>query len=515
MHFSPQVALSQCLISVLLLLFLVYWAAAYDRNAAVRVFRPGGTGDEVMMRSGRQAFKRLMIYFYMIGLPIFAVQGAWYAWIKYKYGFLPANQGGNPVSYHDWPEHFRDDIGPLQILLALAWAAEIVVHVEELMFFLHLIHTTALSRPWFRSNYFKITVFSIFASFGSTTGIIGAYWDDPLKGEAVLYLFCTSSVLLTSFAFFWVMYVFPKFLNDLRTCGGTNDVVVRLKGWHELNKIRIPARLIFGISIFILAVDGLTHEADLNNHVVWVDTLLLLGLFAFAAQAVITLLIFLPRSWAREVNLSSPSPGQGASLLPFQAGTILRGRPPTSSSSNVLHIALDPRTGSSAPVKAAGPFPLGAKSASAPAHFVEHLPDTPPFTGTTATYPPTSFLNLAPSVSRTTTIEVVGESGEPFSGEAASAGTAAPAEGGIRVVRETTVRVSATPSAGEEAGRSYVGTGATAGAEAGGAPPTALGAGVDVGAGGRAAGPADVEQGRTGMALPRNWEKYVSPIDIV
>ncbi len=53
-------------------------------------------------------------------------------------------------------------------------------------------------------------------------------------------------------------------------------------------------RFVFGICLLTLSIDGVTSQI-LNHRVVWVDCLLLIGLVAYVAQAVITLLIFLPR----------------------------------------------------------------------------------------------------------------------------------------------------------------------------------------------------------------------------
>jgi len=68
-------------------------------------------------------------------------------------------------------------------------------------------------------------------------------------------------------------------------------------------QIRLVNRFVFGICLFTLSIDGVTSK-NLNERVVWVDSLLLIGLVAYTVQAVITLLIFLPRVSTQLMNQS-------------------------------------------------------------------------------------------------------------------------------------------------------------------------------------------------------------------
>lgn len=64
-----------------------------------------------------------------------------------------------PTSF--WPEAHQKLIFPLYILFALAWALEIVSHLEELCFWLFMIKEQGEAndggvRPWFKSFEYKL-----------------------------------------------------------------------------------------------------------------------------------------------------------------------------------------------------------------------------------------------------------------------------------------------------------------------------------------------------------------------
>ncbi|KAL8283449.1 hypothetical protein RQP46_005859 [Phenoliferia psychrophenolica] len=274
MHYSPQVALLQCIVSVFLTTFFLHHTWHYDRFATLNFFQAGRAGRS------REAFKRVMVILYIIGSPAFAVQGGVYAWIKYEHGFLPLALSGMPVPYEFWPARHQRLILPLQYINAAAWTTELIVHLEELMFFLHLIELEPSSPPWFESTYFKIVCIGAVFSLLGTFGPVALYSNDPLKAEAVLYLIGSSFILLSNFLFFKVFWAFPGFLANLKLAGGNSEVVIRLKAFHELNKIRVAARFTFGVPLFILSVDGLTSK-KLNHSLAWTDILLLTGLIGF------------------------------------------------------------------------------------------------------------------------------------------------------------------------------------------------------------------------------------------
>ncbi|GAA5851439.1 hypothetical protein JCM8547_001094 [Rhodosporidiobolus lusitaniae] len=545
MHSSPQIALAECLVSLLLLLFVVFWVLAYDRHARTKVLR-SKYGDEAGARA-RHLFKRSMICFYLLGLACFAIQGGWYAAIKYELGFLPANMTGNPLPRAYWPQHYQSRINPLQMLYATAWGSEIVVHLEELLFFYHLINTTISSRPWFQSVQFKLCVAGSFLGFAATLGITGAFWHDPGMGDAIMTLITSVFVLVTSVAFVRVMVVFPTFLAQMKSVGGTNE-------------IRIPARLVFGTPLFILAVDGLTSEQVLNSHVFWVDLGIFLALFGFAVQAVVTLLIFLPRDWADELEAkdamsttrdSTLDPARRLrSAIPFsrksnqRAPVIISAPQLTYSSSATARRAMnkaaaqtgstgetlelsysdwpvppsDPRT-SFPPAPSPFTFPRRPPPPPPPpppsSHFIERF-DTPlpplpssAFSSSSAAGQGVSFLDTTASSSTTTS-----RHGQPAGYEEAEiSGGAGGKVDGVLVKRETEIAVveQGPPERQEHEIRrdeysARVGKDGRIGTR--GQQAVEHEEGVSRWAG-------DLEQGGMRRRLPDNWKMYSSPIEIV
>ncbi|KAL8279767.1 hypothetical protein RQP46_007862 [Phenoliferia psychrophenolica] len=316
MHYSPQVALLETVIATFLLIFFVYHGWCYDRFSSYNVLK--------IVEGQRDAFKRVMVLLYFVGCVCFVVQGAVYAWIKYQAGFLPIAMTGMPMPFQLWPQSHQDLIPTLQYLYATTFFCELVVHLEEVLFFLHLIQMKPSSPPWFQSVYFKIVVAGSTLFAVLCFGTVALWKDNPLVGEGVLSLIGSSFILLSNFVFFKVFYEFPgvvssptlnrtaltsptfQFIAKLKIAGGTSQVVIRLKSFHELNKLRVAARFAFGIPIFVLAVDGLT-STRLNRQLVYVDTLLFTAFAGFSIQATLTLLIFFPRNVAREAGVLRPT----------------------------------------------------------------------------------------------------------------------------------------------------------------------------------------------------------------
>jgi hypothetical protein len=78
-------------------------------------------------------------------------------YIKYAEGYIVLPQTGIiiPKPVEMWSKVHQDLIFPLQLCFSFAWSLEIVTHLEELCFWLFLLHTTDAS-PWFRSTHFIV-----------------------------------------------------------------------------------------------------------------------------------------------------------------------------------------------------------------------------------------------------------------------------------------------------------------------------------------------------------------------
>lgn len=94
-------------------------------------------------------------YTYLTCIPLLAVYAVGFCYIKYSEGYiaLPLTGMVIPKPVDMWSQAHQDYVFPLQLCFSFAWSLEIVTHLEELCFWLFLIHTTDAS-PWFRSTHF-------------------------------------------------------------------------------------------------------------------------------------------------------------------------------------------------------------------------------------------------------------------------------------------------------------------------------------------------------------------------
>jgi len=107
---------------------------------------------------------------------------------------------------------------------------------------------------------------------------------------------------LLTFSFLPVLYLFQPFLNGLRREGVDMNTVIRLTKFHELNTIRVLFRLLFAVSPFILAVDGLRpHHHTINQSQLGTEFLAMLAGFGVIVSSGLTLVIFFPRSIENEI----------------------------------------------------------------------------------------------------------------------------------------------------------------------------------------------------------------------
>ncbi|KAG9087123.1 hypothetical protein FRC07_012904, partial [Ceratobasidium sp. 392] len=158
---SPQAMLLWATLSSTLLLFLIQHLYRYDRFQCLK-WRSSSDGG----------FKRFMTYSYIISVPLLTIYSMSMAVMKYKAGYVafpnPASTPSHPLPRiiipaptSSWPEAHQNLIFPLYVIFAVAWALEIVSHLEELCFWLFMIREQGEEgeggiRPWFRSFEYKL-----------------------------------------------------------------------------------------------------------------------------------------------------------------------------------------------------------------------------------------------------------------------------------------------------------------------------------------------------------------------
>ncbi|CAE6515353.1 unnamed protein product [Rhizoctonia solani] len=269
-HTSPATSALWAILSTILFCYLVTHLWKFDRFACVKWNR-GNSG----------AFKRVMTYSYLTSVPLLMLYSITMTVIKYEEGYVAIpGVGIVPKPYQLWTHPQRHWVEAIYIAFSVAWALEIVSHLEELCFWMFLINVGAAQTSWFRSIHFKCWVCEAWTIF---VGSIGS--------------------LLITIWFLRVLWLFPAFLRRVKNEGAEPEVVVRLSTFHELNIIRVVFRFMFVLPLLTLAADGIkpTHN-HVNESPFWTDLLAMLGAIGCIVSSIITLLIFFPRSIAKEAG---------------------------------------------------------------------------------------------------------------------------------------------------------------------------------------------------------------------
>jgi len=119
-HSTPATYLVWSLLSCLLGVFLIYHLWCFDRFQCLR-WNQGSQGT----------FKRVMTYSYLLSTPLLITYAVGFCIIKYKEGFVVfAEFGVIPTPYQLWTSAHRQAIIPLYLCLSMAWALEMVTHLE-------------------------------------------------------------------------------------------------------------------------------------------------------------------------------------------------------------------------------------------------------------------------------------------------------------------------------------------------------------------------------------------------
>jgi len=287
-HLSPCIFLLWAILTTALGGFYFHHLWKFDRLRCLNITKGVQSG----------AFKRVMTYSYLLAVPVLLTYTLGFAVIKYEEGYVTLPSGTVfPKPYGSWTAQHQAALFPLNMLWALSWGFEALSHLEELCFWLFLIHTGPSPKSWFKSVYFKIW------AGGSATAIIlvlivtAATKDDPLKNEAWLQFVGSSIGLFITLGFLPILWVFPSFVQNVKNEGADAQAVTRLAKFHDLNLTRIIFRFLFVIPILILAIDGLTpHTHTVNESPMWTDLLTMTSSIGCVVQSAITLMIFFPRN---------------------------------------------------------------------------------------------------------------------------------------------------------------------------------------------------------------------------
>lgn len=290
--FSPSSFLLWSILACLFQAFLVVHLWCYDRFQCIK------------WSSGRQpgAFKRVMTYSYLATVPMLMLFSVVMAVLSYQEGWtiIPHFEALTPKPFTMYTHLHKKFLLPMCFLLAIAWSLELVTHLEELTFWLFLLHQGPSKRDWFHSWEFRAwSMGSVVAILGMPIAVIVQRHDYDLCMAWILFS-GSSAGTVTTISFIYVLIRFPDFMRRVKAEGAEPDVVVRLTTFYQLNVIRIVFRFLFNFSLLALALDGIQGPHTFARYNAASDLLSMLGGIGCFVSSAITLLIFFPRSITRE-----------------------------------------------------------------------------------------------------------------------------------------------------------------------------------------------------------------------
>ncbi|KIP09054.1 hypothetical protein PHLGIDRAFT_29277 [Phlebiopsis gigantea 11061_1 CR5-6] len=288
---SPTAYLLWAILSVLFLGFLIYHLWSYDKFKCLH------------WSAGRQpgAFKRVMTYSYLASVPLLVIYSIATTAIKFK-EVIP-----KPLNNYASPN--RHWIVPLGFVFSFAWGLELITHLEELAFWMYLLHQRPQKAEWFESWEYRMWYMgSMIAFIGMPLTALVAR-RDVITLDAYIFLVGSSGSTGTTLLFLYVLWNFPKFLKHVKAEGADPTVVVRLTTFYQLNLARVVFRFLFTVPLLIVAVDGIVGSVHrINRSVFWTDFLLMIAGIGCFVSTTITLLIFFPRSFTKEAGYKPKPP---------------------------------------------------------------------------------------------------------------------------------------------------------------------------------------------------------------
>ncbi|KAF8161754.1 hypothetical protein K438DRAFT_1686295 [Mycena galopus ATCC 62051] len=291
---SASAYLLWALLSVCFFGFMLLHLWSYDKFKCLR------------WDSGRQpgAFKRVMTYSYFATVPLLMVFSVAITALKYQEGSVVLPDGSiMPRPFADWQKDHLTWIIPLYIILSVAWSLELVTHLEELTFWLFLLHQGPRKREWFHCWEFRAWY------LGSIIAVLGMPLTALMKRHdletcaAWIFLAGSSAGTFTTVCFLYVLANFPGFIRSVKAEGAEPDVVVRLATFYNLNCIRVVFRFFFTVPLLVLGLDGLVDKSlSVVGSAFWSDILLMMGGIGCFVSSAITMLVFFPRSMTSEAG---------------------------------------------------------------------------------------------------------------------------------------------------------------------------------------------------------------------
>ncbi|KAI5981301.1 hypothetical protein EDC04DRAFT_2001339 [Pisolithus marmoratus] len=190
-------------------------------------------------------------------LTLLVIFGAAFTWLKFQEGdilLLTGELMWKPLELFA-PAH-KKWVLPLLFVLTVAWACELITHLEELTFWLFLQNQGPRSRMWFDSWEFKLWL------WGSMVAILGMPMTALIARKqldicfAWILLVGSAASTCETLGFLFVLFRFPAFIRKVKDDGAAPNIIVRLVYSYQLNCGRIAFRFVFSVPLLVLGIDG-------------------------------------------------------------------------------------------------------------------------------------------------------------------------------------------------------------------------------------------------------------------
>ncbi|WVQ73350.1 hypothetical protein IAR50_002918 [Cryptococcus sp. DSM 104548] len=250
-------------------------------------------------------FRSLLTWMLLCSNMCLFAWAAGYCWVKYKLKWIYTEEyGAIPYPATVYTEQYRLLNTPLMIVFNIAFSLQTSLNAEEGLYWYHLMRAVRQprsARSWLSSPYFCAW---IVISIISTTLQCGVGWIhrghelDLVHQMSVVMTVDGAVELIVMSAASIVIWKFPAFLDTVKASGAGPEVRSRLHFYHEANKVRTFFRFIYSVGMIILGADGLSAKQLISNTPVASDIVSQLVFGSFFFILIISIVLYLPRSWA-------------------------------------------------------------------------------------------------------------------------------------------------------------------------------------------------------------------------
>nr|ODN92876.1 hypothetical protein L204_05046 [Cryptococcus depauperatus CBS 7855] len=249
----------------------------------------------------RKEWFRVLLTWMLLTSNIFLFcWGAGWCWVKYKlkWVYIPGI-GSMPYPPQLYTQKYHHINVVLMIAFNIAFSLQTSLNAEEGLYWYHLmkaVQQPKFPRSWFTSSFFYIWIVTTVVS---TTLQCGMGWIRKGKIDLVHQMSVVMSVdgiieLIVAICASVVIWKFPTFLANVNASGAGPDVRA------QANKVRTFFRALYAVCMVILGIDGLTTKKRIAHIPLLNDLIAQIIFGSFFFMLLISIVLYLPRSWVPE-----------------------------------------------------------------------------------------------------------------------------------------------------------------------------------------------------------------------